>query len=68
MEPTSEDPNPKNYLTEENFKIVLDTFYEIEPILDEEKTRDIVVLANYFLADFLMKKLIKIMVDELNCR
>ena len=68
MEPTIEDPNPKNYLTEENFKIVLDSFYEIEPDLDEEKTREIVVLANYFLADFLMEKLIKSMVYELDCR
>ena len=68
MEPTIEDPNPKNYLTEENFKIVLDSFYEIEPDLDEEKTREIIVLANYFLADFLMEKLIKSMVYELDCR
>ena len=68
MEPTIEGPNSKNYLTEENFKIVLDSFYEIEPDLDEEKTREIVVLANYFLADFLMEKLIKSMVYQLDCR
>ena len=67
-EPTIEDPNPKNYLTKENFEIVLDTFYEIEPDLDEEKTREIVILANYFLADFLMEKIINTMVYELDCR
>ena len=65
MEPTIEDPNPKNYLTEENFKIVLDSFYEIEPDLDEEKTQEIVVLANYFLADFLMEKMMKNLVGIL---
>ena len=30
-------PNIHPYLTEENFKLVLDTFYEIEPDFDEDK-------------------------------
>ena len=60
-------PDLKSYFTEENFKIVLDTFYEIDvaPDLNKEKTLEIVVLANYFLADFLMEKMMKNLVDIL---
>ena len=60
-------PDLKNYLTEENFKIVLDTFYEIDvaPDLNKEKTLEIIVLANYFLADFLMEKMMKNLVGIL---
>ena len=63
-----DDPLLKKYFTGENLKLVLDTFYEIEADLEEEKTLEIIVLANYFLADFLMEKLIKNMLHQLDDR
>ena len=45
--------------------MVLDTFYEIEPDFDEEKVLEMTILANYFLAPFLMKKCIRILVNDL---
>ena len=54
------------YLTEENFKLVLDTFYEIEPDFDEDKALEMVVLGNYFLAPNLTKKAIDILVGQMD--
>ena len=58
----------KEYFTEENLTIVLDTFYEIEQDLNEEKTLEIIILANYFLAVFLSEKLIKNYMCQLGSR
>ena len=46
----------------ENFEMVLDTFYEIEPDFDEENALEMTVLANYFLAPFLTKKCIRTLI------
>ena len=54
------------YLNEENFKLVLDTFYEIEPDFDEDKALEMVVLGNYFLAPNLTKKAIDILVGQMD--
>ena len=59
-------PNIHPYLTEENFKLVLDTFYEIEPDFDEDKALEIIVLGNYFLAPKLTKKAIDILVGQMD--
>ena len=56
MEYNITNPDIHQYLTKENFEMVLDTFYEIEPDFDEEKTLEMTILANYFLAPFLTKK------------
>ena len=53
-------------MTEENFKLVLDTFYEIEPDFDEDKALEMVVLGNYFLAPSLKKKAIACLVGQLD--
>jgi hypothetical protein len=58
-------PNIHPYLTEENFKLVLDTFYEIEPDFDEDKALEMAVLGNYFLAPYLTKKAIGILVNQM---
>ena len=65
MEYNIKNPDFHQYLTKENFEIVLDTFYEIEPDFDEEKVLEMTFLANYFLAPFLMKKCIRILVNDL---
>ena len=65
MEYNITNPEIHQFLTTENFKMVLDTFYEIEPDFDEEKALDMTILANYFLAPFLMKKCIRILVIDL---
>ena len=65
MECNITSPNIHQYLTKENFEMVLDTFYEIEPDFDEEKVLEMTILANYFLAPFLMKKCIRILVNDL---
>ena len=65
MEYNITSPNIHQFLTKENFEMVLDTFYEIEPDFDEEKVLEMTVLANYFLAPFLMKKCIRILVNDL---
>ena len=54
------------YLTEENFKLVLDTFYEIEHDFDEEKALEMIVLGNYFLAPYLTKKSIGILINQMD--
>ena len=59
-------PNIHPFLTEENFKLVLDTFYEIEPDFDEDKALEMVVLGNYFLAPNLKKKAIDSLVGQLD--
>ena len=59
-------PNIHPYLTEENFKLVLDTFYEIEPDFDEDKALEMAVLGNYFLAPSLTKKAIDILVSQID--
>ena len=59
-------PNIHPYLTEENFKLVLDTFYEIEPDFDEDKALEMAILGNYFLAPFLTKKAIDILVSQID--
>ena len=64
MEYNITSPNIHQFLTKENFEMVLDTFYEIEPDFDEEKVLEMTVLANYFLAPFLMKKCIRILVND----
>ena len=50
--------NPIDHqLNKENFELILDTFYEIEPdFLDQDQVVEIRRLANYLLAPFLMKK------------
>ena len=58
-------PNIHPYLTEENFKLVLDTFYEIEPDFDEDKALEMAILGNYFLAPYLTKKAIGILVNQM---
>ena len=58
-------PNIHQFLTKENFEMVLDTFYEIKPDFDEEKVLEMTILANYFLAPFLMKKCIRILVNDI---
>jgi hypothetical protein len=58
-------PNIHPYLTEENFKLVLDTFYEIEPDFDEDKALEMAVLGNYFLAPYLTKKAIGILINQM---
>ena len=63
MEYNIKNPDIHQYLTKENFEMVLDTFYEIEPDFDEEKALDMTILANYFLAPFLTKKCIRILID-----
>ena len=65
MEYNITNPDIHQYLTKENFEMVLDTFYEIEPDFDEEKVLEMTILANYFLAPFLMKKCIRILVNDL---
>jgi hypothetical protein len=57
-------PDIHQYLTKENFEMVLDTFNEIEPDFDEEKALEMTILANYFLATFLTKKCIRILVND----
>ena len=47
--------------------MVLDTFYEIEPDFDAEKVLEMTVLANYFLAPFLTKKCIGILINQIDC-
>ena len=64
MEYNITNPDIHQYLTKENFEMVLDTFYEIEPDFDEEKVLEIAILANYFLAPFLTKKCIRILVND----
>ena len=64
MEYNITNPDIHQYLTKENFEMVLDTFYEIEPDFDEEKVLEMTILANYFLAPFLMKKCIRILVND----
>ena len=64
MEYNITSPNIHQYLTKENFKMVLDTFYEIEPDFDEEKVLEMTILANYFMAPFLTKKCIRILVND----
>ena len=59
-------PNIHPFLTEENFKLVLDTFYEIKPDFDEDKALEMVVLGNYFLAPNLKKKAIDSLVGQLD--
>ena len=59
-------PNIHPYLTEENFKLVLDTFYEIEHDFDEEKALEMIVLGNYFLAPYLTKKSIGILINQMD--
>ena len=59
-------PNIHPFLTEENFKLVLDTFYEIEPDFDEDKALEMIVLGNYFLAPNLKKKAIDCLVGQLD--
>ena len=46
MEYNIRNPDIYQYLTKENFEVVLDTFYEIEPDFDEEKALDLTILAN----------------------
>ena len=65
MEYNITNPDIHQYLTKENFEMVLDTFYEIEPDFEEEKVLEMTILANYFLAPFLMKKCIRILVNDL---
>ena len=60
-------PNIHPYLTEENFKLVLDTFYEIEPDFDEDKALEMAILGNYFLAPYLTKKAIGILINKIDC-
>ena len=62
MEYNITNPDIHQYLTKENFEMVLDTFYEIEPDFDEEKALEMTILANYFLAPFLTKKCIRILI------
>ena len=59
-------PNIHPFLTEENFKLVLDTFYEIEPDFDEDKALEMIVLGNYFLAPNLKKKAIDCLVSQMD--
>ena len=59
-------PNIHPYLTKENFELVLDTFYEIEPDFDEDKALEMAVLGNYFLAPYLTKKAIGILVETID--
>ena len=59
-------PNIHPYLTEENFKLVLDTFYEIEPDFDEDKALEMIALGNYFLAPKLTKKAIDNLVGQMD--
>jgi len=60
-----DNPILKKYLTDENMIIVLDSFYQIDSVayygLSEEKILEIIILADYFLAHFLIDYLI----DEL---
>ena len=67
MEYNITNPDIHQYLTKENFEMVLDTFYEIEPDFDEEKTLEMTILANYFLAPFLTKKCIGILINQMDC-
>ena len=67
MEYNITNPDIHQYLTKENFEMVLDTFYEIEPDFDEEKTLEMTILANYFLAPFLTKKCIDILINQMDC-
>ena len=62
MEYNITNPDIHKYLTKENFEMVLDTFYEIEPDFDEEKALEMTILSNYFLAPFLTKKCIRTLV------
>ena len=64
MEYNITNPDIHQYLTKENFEMVLDTFYEIEPDFDEEKALEMSILANYFLAPFLTKKCISTLVND----
>ena len=66
MEYNITNPEIHQFLTTENFKMVLDTFYEIEPDFDEETALDMTILANYFLAPFLTKKCIMILIPVLD--
>ena len=59
-------PNIHPFLTEENFKLVLDTFYEIEPDFNEDKALEMIVLGNYFLAPNLTRKAIDILVGQMD--
>ena len=59
-------PNIHPFLTEENFKLVLDTFYEIEPDFDVDKALEMIVLGNYFLAPNLTRKAIDILVGQMD--
>ena len=63
MEYNIKNPDIHQYLTKENFEMVLDTFYEIKPDFDEEKALEMTILGNYFLAPFLTKKCIRILID-----
>ena len=65
MEYNITNPDIHQYLTKENFEMVIDTFYEIEPDFDEEKALEMTILANYFLAPFLTKKCIRILVNDM---
>ena len=67
MEYNITNPDIHQYLTKEKFEMVLDTFYEIEPDFDEEKTLEMTILANYFLAPFLTKKCIGILINQMDC-
>ena len=64
MEYNITNPDIHQYLTKENFEMVLDTFYEIETDFDEEKALEMTILANYFLAPFLTKKCISTLVND----
>ena len=64
MEYNIKNPDIHQYLTKENFEMVLNTFYEIEPDFDEEEALEITILANYLLAPFLTKKCIRILVND----
>ena len=59
-------PNIHPYLTAENFKLVLDTFYEIEPDFDEDKALEMATLGNYFLAPNLTKKAMDILISQID--
>ena len=59
-------PNIHPFLTEENFKLVLDTFYEVEPDFDVDKALEMIVLGNYFLAPNLTRKAIDILVGQMD--
>ena len=59
-------PNIHPFLTEENFKLVLDTLYEIEPDFDVDKALEMIVLGNYFLAPNLTRKAIDILVGQMD--